>query len=289
MAVRFEFVLDVVEGLVVGRAVGGDVAQYPLRVGALPSDPVRFVQVAKQVYTALEERRLSVAGELRPAVRKAFELLGDHRVAVAVGGIDGIGADVAVLAVTDGAQALGITQASEGDDLLFSLFADEELVDVVTGVLPPAAAATTGRQTVRREAVREVSAMTGRRIAEARLDEEETDAFGNIELRAVVRPVRATRAGRPARAAAVVPEPGSAVLERVLAVPRLGGGHLMVTGRGRQGERVTGNPVSWLDTADGRYLVHTTTGPSGELSADYVPAGRAELARAVRDAIGAVY
>ena len=281
MAERFEFVLGVVEALVVGPAAGGDIRQYPLRVGTLPADPVRFVKLAKQVFTDLEQRRLSVGGELHPGVRTAFELLAEHRVAVAVTGIDGLGADVAVLAVTDGAQALGITQAPDSDELLFSLFADEELVDVVTGVLPPAPAATTGAHTVHREAARQVSAMTERRMAEAEAEEEETDAFGNIEVRGVVRPGR--RAPAPARRS------DTAVLEQVLTVPRLGGGHLAVTGFGRHGERITGDPVSWLDTGDGRYLVYARTGDAGDFTADYVPAGRAELSRAIRTAIAAVY
>ncbi len=283
MAERFEFVLDVVEALVVGPAAGGDIRQYPLRIGTLPADPVRFVKLAKQVYLDLEQRRLSVGGELHPGVRTAFELLSDHRVAVAVTGIDGLGADVAVLAVTDGAQALGITQTPETNELLFSLFADEELVDVVTGVLPPAPAASTGAHTVRREAARQVSAMTERRMAEAEAEEEETDAFGNIEVRGVVRPGPGRRAPAPVR------ESGTAVLERVLTAPRLGGGHLVVTGRGRHGQRLTGDPVSWLDTGDGRYLIYARTGETGEFTADYVPAGRADLARAIRAAIAAVY
>jgi len=274
MADRFEFQLGVVEALVVGRATGADIRQFPLRTGHLPVDPVRYVQVAKQVYAALEDRRLSVSGELQPGVRAAFELLAHHRVALAVSGVDGLGADIAVLALTDGAQALGITQSAQTDDLLFSLFEDEELVDVITGVLPPAEAAKTGKHSVRHQAMPTMSAMAARRIAEAEFEEEETDAFGNIEVRSVVRPGR-----RPRQA------PDVAVLERVLAEPRLGGGYLVATGTGRHGERLTGEPLSWLDTADGRYLVHTT----GDLNAEYVPAGRADVARAVRELIAAVY
>jgi hypothetical protein len=190
MADRFEFVLEGVEALVVGRATGADIRQYPLRPGNLPTDPVRYVHVAKQVYAALEERRLSVSGELAPGVATAFGLLARHRVSIAVSGIDGVGADIAVIALTDGAQALGITQDARTGDLLFSLFSDEELVDVVTDVLPAARAASTGAHTVRRRAETSMSAMAARRMAEAEFDEEETDAFGNIQVRGVVRPAR---------------------------------------------------------------------------------------------------
>ncbi|MFI5613053.1 ESX secretion-associated protein EspG [Amycolatopsis sp. NPDC051903] len=282
MADRFEFVLDVVEALVVGQATGGDIRQYPLRIGTVPSDQVRFVRVATQVYRAMEERRLSAHGELNPHVRTAFGLLARPRVSVAVTGIDGVGADIAVLALSDGRQAVGITQDPRTDELLFSLFADEDLVEVLAGVLPPARPASTGTHTVRREATRSVSAMTARRMAEAAEDEEETDAFGMIEVRGTVQPRRPDPRVRRS-------EGSTEVLERVMAAPRLGGGHITVTGIGRRGERLVADPLSWLDTADGRYLIHTTTGASGELSAQYVPAGRSEVARAVQNAIAAVY
>ncbi|WP_033293514.1 ESX secretion-associated protein EspG [Amycolatopsis jejuensis] len=281
MADRFEFGLDVVEALVIGEATGGDIRRYPLRIGAVPSDPVRFVRVAAQVHRAVEERRLSANGDLIPRVRLAFGLLARPRVSVAVSGIDGLGADIAVLALTDGRQALGITQDPESDELLFSLFADEELVEVVTGVLPRARPASTGAHTVRQETVREVSAMTARRRAEAAEDEVETDAFGMIEVSGRVQPRADPRISR---------RPGSPeVLARVFAQPRLGGGHITVSGWGRHGERTAADPLSWLDTEDGRYLVRTTSGDAGEVSADYVPAGRSEVARAVQQAISAVY
>ncbi|GAA3565327.1 ESX secretion-associated protein EspG [Amycolatopsis ultiminotia] len=282
MADRFEFVLDVVESLVIGQATGGDIRQYPLRIGTVPADPVRFVRVATQVYREVEDRRLSVHGELHPGVRTAFGLLAKPRVSVAVSGVDGLGADIAVLALSDGRQALGITQDPRTDDLLFSLFADEDLVEVVTGVLPPARAATTGAHTVHRQASRSMSAMTARRLAEAAEDEEETDAFGMLEVSGQIKP------RRPDPRVSRTPG-GVEVLERVLAQPRLGGGHVTVTGWGRRGERLAADPLSWLDTADGRYLVKTSGAESGELSADYLPAGRSDVAKAVQQAISAVY
>ncbi|MDT8913349.1 ESX secretion-associated protein EspG [Amycolatopsis sp. PS_44_ISF1] len=279
MADRFEFTLDVVEARVAGLATGGDIRLFPLRIGAVPTDPARFARVAAAVYRAVEERRLSVRGELHPSVRTAFGLVAAPRVSVAVSGLDGLGSDLAVLALTDGRQALGITQDPRSDDLAFSLFPDEDLVEFVTGVLPAARAATTPVQTVHRGAPQAVSAMTARRRAEAAEDEDETDAFGSLRI---VKP----RSGRSRPAAE--DEPGD-VLQRVLAAPRLGGGHIHTTGRGRLGELRSADPMSWLDTEDGRYLVHTSMGPAGELSARYVPAGRAEVARAVRAAVSAVY
>jgi hypothetical protein len=282
MAERFDFALGSVEASIVGQALDVDMRQFPLRVGNITVDPVRFVKVAKQVYEALELRRLSIAGELHSAVRAAFELLGKPRVSVSVTGIDGLGGDIAVLTATDGAQALGITQA-HGDDLLqFALFADEDLVDVLAGVLPAMNAATTGRHTVKHRQRRAVSAMAARRQAEAEFDEEETDAFGNIQLRAVV------RAGSPSRRSSNDTE-SAEVLERVLSGKRLGGGYIIATGYGRRGEHLTATPLSWLDTEDGRYLVRTETDESGTVTAHYEPAGRDDVARAVQQAIASIY
>jgi hypothetical protein len=82
---------------------------------------------------------------------------------------------------------------------------------------------------------------------------------------------------------------GVDVLERVMSGRRLGGGHVIVTGQGRHGERLTATPLSWLDTEDGRYLVQAETDESGFVTAHYLPAGTADVANAVRQAISSIY
>jgi hypothetical protein len=213
---------------------------------------------------------------------------------VSINGIDGLGGDIAVLVVTDGAQALGITQPPGEDTLHFALFADEDLVDVLSGVLPAAEAATTGAQTVEdRPRAVAVSAMAARRQAEAELDDEETDAFGNIELRAVVQARPTAERARSARVRSArsrtQAEDGAEVLERVLSGRRMGGGHVIATGYGRRGEILTANPLSWVDTEYGRYLVWTDSDESGTVSARYEPAGRADVGRAILNSISSIY
>ncbi|WP_410658468.1 ESX secretion-associated protein EspG [Amycolatopsis sp. lyj-112] len=284
MAERADFALGTVEASVVGQALGVDVRLFPLRVRNTSIDPERFTAIIRRVYTDLEKRRLSIEGELNPAIRTAFALLANHRITVSVNGVDGLGEDIAVLTVTDGAQALGITQAP-GDDLLqFALFADEDLVQVIAGVLPRMRPASTGRRTLVQKEERVVSAMTARRQAEAEFDEEETDAFGNLELTAVVR-------ARPETPQAPRGEEADvAVLERVLSGTRLGGGHIIVSGIGRRGERLRSTPLSWLDTEDGRYLVWTETDEaSGAVIGHYDPVSQSGVANAVRDAIADIY
>jgi hypothetical protein len=281
MAERFEFTLGSVEASIVGQALDVDVRRFPLRIRNSSIDPVRFAKVAVRVYKALELRRLSIDGEFHPSVRIAFELLGNSHVSVAMSGIDDRGGDIAVLAATDGAQALAITQQAGDDSLWFNLFSDDKLVDTLAAVLPPARPASTGVHTVEQRAQRSVSAMTARRLAEAEEDEVETDAFGNIQLMGVVRP-RASVAARESGA-------GVDVLERVMAGKRLGGGHIIATGTGRHGEHLTATPLSWLDTEDGRYLVRSTTGAQGTMAAEYVPAGVTDVAKAIRQVISSVY
>ncbi|MBB5854406.1 ESX secretion-associated protein EspG [Amycolatopsis umgeniensis] len=283
MAERADFALGTVEATVVGQALGVDVRLFPLRVRNTSIDPERYTAVIRKVYTDLEQRRLSVNGELSPAIRTAFALLANHRITVSINGIDGIGQDIAVLTLTDGRQALGITQAHGEDDLQFALFSDEELVEVLSGVLPRMRPASTGRRTIVQKEERAVSAMTARRQAEAEFDEEETDAFGNLQFTGVVR----------ARTEAPAPrndESDIEVLEKVLSGTRLGGGHIIVSGIGRRGERLRSTPLSWLDTEDGRYLVWTETDEaSGAVIGHYDPASQAGVANSIREAIADIY
>ncbi|RSM83396.1 ESX secretion-associated protein EspG [Amycolatopsis sp. WAC 01375] len=283
MAERADFALGTVEATVVGQALGVDVRLFPLRVRNTSIDPERYAAVIRKVYADLEQRRLSISGELNQAIRTAFALLSNHRITVSVNGIDGIGQDIAVLTLTDGRQALGITQAHGEDLLQFALFADEELVEVLAGVLPRMRPASTGRRTLVQQEERAVSAMTARRQAEAEFDEEETDAFGNLQFTGVVR-------ARPESPSPRNDESDVAVLEQVLSGTRLGGGHIIVSGIGRRGERLRSTPLSWLDTEDGRYLVWTETDEaSGAVIGHYDPASQSGVANAIRAAIADIY
>ncbi|SED44797.1 EspG family protein [Amycolatopsis tolypomycina] len=268
MAERFDFTLDPVEADVLGQALGVPARIFPLRFGPAPGDPARLAALADDVETALAGRRLSVRGRLNSHLRTAFSLFTGHRVLVAIAGIDGLGATIAVAALTDGAQALGITQFAADDRLGFSLFSDEEFVDVLAGVLPPVAGVGGPVVAVERRAGPELSAMRRRRLAEAEHDDAETLAFDTLEMGPDLGP------GAP-------PEPEA---DELLPGVRYGGGQIVVTGRGRRAPT-----LGWVDTAAGRYLVHAQAGPGGAVSAHYEPAGRDVVADAIGRAVAHVY
>lgn len=204
------FTLDPVELSVLRQTFGVRSRLFPLRLGNTAHDPVRFAALATAVDDALAGRGLVADGH---PVCTAFELLAEHRVAVSITGAgDKPGEDLTVLAVSDGVRALSITQLSE-HELRFTLFPDEELVDAIVAVLPPARAATE------------------------------------------------------------------------LAGPRVGGGLLVASGRGRQGRWA--DTLGWVDTAGGRHLVRTAADQSGNFSAEYRPAGPAELTAAVAELLEA--
>ncbi|TNC29677.1 ESX secretion-associated protein EspG [Amycolatopsis alkalitolerans] len=280
MVSRFDFTLGSVEAVVVGRAMDVDVRVFPLRIGNTTVDPVRFAKLARRVYHDLEERRLSVHGELNRNVRLAFELWGVHRVSVTATGTDVEFGELAVFAATDGAQAVVISQAGGEDTLRFSLMPDEELVRTVAGALPGTNAAPGGPLSISHREDRPRSAMAALRQAEKEFDEEETEAFESLEVGSLVR----ARSPAPRRL-----ESDEERLEEIFAEPRLGGGYFTATGTGRHGERRPVPPVTWLDTESGRYLVQTTTEGSGTITARYVPAGFADVAEALRGLISAVY
>ncbi|WP_206788932.1 ESX secretion-associated protein EspG [Amycolatopsis sp. MtRt-6] len=276
MAERFDFTLDPVEADVLGQALGVPARIFPLRFGPTPGDPARLAALAEDVETALAGRRLSVRGRLNSHLQTAFSLFAGHRVLVAIAGIDGLGATIAVAALTDGAQALGITQFAADDRLGFSLFSDEEFVDVLAGVLPAVAGAAGPVVAVERRAGPEMSAMRRRRLAEAEHDHEETLAFDTLEMGPDLGP------GEP-------PEPEADELAELLAGVRYGGGQIVVTGRDRAGRRAAAPTLGWVDTAAGRYLVHAQAGPGGAVSAHYEPAGRDVVAGAIGRAVANVY
>ncbi|MFC4004771.1 ESX secretion-associated protein EspG [Prauserella oleivorans] len=276
MSGSFDFVLGSVEASVIGQALGVDVRRFPLRFRNTTTDPVRLVKLTTLVSGELAKRRLLVGGKLHPQVSTAFELFSSQRVVVSISGIDGRGCEIAVLALTDGAQALGITQHGGVDELLFSLFSDDDLVDILAGVLPVMGRAPGPEATVRQSATEYRSALTARRAAERAHDEEETSAFGNIEVVGMVNPPRKSRGSG---------ETDHERLSRVLAGERLGGGQIVVTGLG---ERSTPLSLSWLDTGEGRYLVHTTEA-RGEFVARYEPADHADVAHAIRELVSQAY
>jgi hypothetical protein len=275
MAERFDFTLDPVEADVLGQALGVPARIFPFRFRPVPGDPRRLAALADDVEAGLAGRRLSVRGRLNRGLRTAFALFGAHRALVAITGVDGLGETIAVAGLTDGAQALGITQLAVDDRLEFSLFADEEFVDVLTGVLPPVDGAGGRPVSVERSADAEMSAMRRRRLAEAEHDHEETRAFDTLDVGPQLGP-----GGHEPE------EPDE--LAAVLAGARFGGGQIAVTGRDRTGRRVAAPTLGWVDTAAGRYLVHAAAGPNGAVSARYEPARRDLVAGAIGRAVSQV-
>lgn len=277
MADRFEFSLASVEAAVVGRAVNADVRRFPLRIRNTTVDPVRFAKLAVLVRDELERRGLCSGGRLHPLVHTALELFTKHQVSMSVTGRDAGEEDLAMVAMSDGAQAVTATQAAASDTLRFSLFSDDELVSRIAGFLPEVPAAPRGTFTVTHRPVPAMSAMAARRLAEAA----ETDAFGNL----VVVGMLETEPGRTP----VVRRSEAERLGEIMSGARRGGGFLAVSGLRRTGERRSVPPVGWVDTGLGRYLVETTTEDHGVTVATYRPAGASELADTVTHIISEVY
>ncbi|NKQ51278.1 ESX secretion-associated protein EspG [Amycolatopsis sp. K13G38] len=281
MVSRFDFTMGSVEASVVGRAMNADIRRFPLRVSDTTIDPVRYAHMARRVHDDLERRRLSVSGELHKFVVLAFELLGRARVSLALGGHDERCGELAMVAATDGAQALTIGQGDGSDELWFSLFPDEELVGALAGTLPGTAPAAGGPLSIEHNEDRPKSAMAALREAEREFDDEETEAFDSLQVNRVLR--ARGGGGGPRR-------PSDAErLEEILAAPRLGSGYFLATGVGRHGESRSAQPLTWLHTEDGRYLVETTSAGDGTMIIRYVPTSSADVADAIKRMIATVY
>ncbi|WP_433407973.1 ESX secretion-associated protein EspG [Saccharomonospora azurea] len=276
MSETFEFTLGSVEADIVGQALGVNVRRFPLKLRNTTTDPARRRRLAILVAEQLVERGLATSTVLHPAVRTAFGLFADHRVSGSISGVDGFGDDIAVLVLTDGAQALGVTQNAKSDDLLFSLFSDDEIVDVLTGVLPEMPPVAGSEVVLRARADAPATAWDARKAAERAEDEEETDAFGNLQVAGRVDVPRGARRGFRAG--------DEDRLRQAMAGRRLGGGAIEVSGRGGAVSRSWG----WLDTEEGRYLVLSER-EQDEQVITYRPAGRADVAGAFRDGLARAY
>ncbi|MBB3051611.1 hypothetical protein FHS23_002640 [Prauserella isguenensis] len=274
---RDEFVLGSVEASVVAQAFGTDIRRFPLRVRNTTTDPGRLRTLAGIVSGTLAERGLLVGKDPHPILRRAFELFGRHRVSVAISGIDDRCGDIVRLVFTDGAEALGVAQHHGEDDLVFGLFSDDDLVDTLTDALPAVPAAAGPETTVRRRLPEHRSAFDARKAAERAHDEEETSAFGNIRV------VGKTTTRRRSRNTG---ESGEERLRRALAGERRGGGQIVVSTS--RGDGSVPPSVGWVDTGEGRYLVHVDESDN-EFVARYEPAGRTEVSRAVHGLIAAAY
>jgi EspG family len=280
MADEFTFTMGSIEASVVARSMSADIDRLPLRIRNSTMDPVRFVKLAVRVDEELTRRGLSTAGRLHPPVRIALELFSRHQVSVAVTGQNERGDDLAMLALSDGSQAVRVVQPPKQDTLRFTLFSDEEMDYQIAAFLPRMSAAPKGTLTVEHRPKVAMSAMAARRRAERELEEEETDAFGNLD---VIGTLDDEPAGPPARV------DDAEKLGEILAGKRLGGGFMAATGRRRNGEHRSAPPLGWIDTEKGRYLVRTTIEPDGRTVAAYQPAGAAELQEAVQQVISSVY
>jgi hypothetical protein len=272
----FEFTLGSVEADVVGQALGVSVRRFPLKLRNTTTDPARQIRLAALVAEQLMERGLSTSSALHPGVRTAFELFADQRVSASISGVDGFGDAIAVLVLTDGAQAVGVTQNAGKDELLFSLFSDDEIVDVLAGVLPDMPPASGSEVTFRAPVEHHATAWDARKAAERAEDEEETDAFGNLQVAGHVDVPRSGRRGFRAG--------DEERLREAMSARRLGGGLIEVSGRGGSGSRSWG----WVDTEEGRYLVLTER-ERDEHVITYKPASRAAVAGSFRDALARAY
>lgn len=276
---KYDFVLGSVEASVVGQALGVDIRRFPLRIRNTTIDRDRLRGLAARVGDRLAERGLLAGrsgGEPNPRLKRAFELLADHRVSVAVSGIDARQHDIAALLATDGAEALRITQRHGEDELYFTSLSDDDFLGTVADALPRMGAAPGAGATIRHSAAKYRSAYSAHKAAERDHEEAETQAFGNLKI------VRMTETPRRSRGSTLTEEQQ---LGRALSGERMGVGRIVASGHGG---RATRRLLSWVDTDDGRHLIHIEE-TGDELVARYEPTGYADLSRAIRDLVADLY
>ncbi|MFD8494231.1 ESX secretion-associated protein EspG [Amycolatopsis sp. NPDC059657] len=281
MANRFAFTVNTVQAQILGRAHNVDVRRFPLELPGLGHDPAHLVTLAGVVSQELDKQGLSRRGRLLPAAREAFALFADDRVSVAVTGIDGTDQHFAALGLSDGAQGMTVFQYAEQYVWEIDLMPDESWIPDLVALLPEQPAAPHRPLSVTTPATAASSAYATRQAAERAHEEDETAAFGGMRVQSVVRPPVNPfhRRGRS----------DAEMLADILSQPRFGSGRFLISARDRHGRNHVADPFGWLDTDDGRYLVHTHIEPDGSHTTSYASADHHDVADAIRTAIGTVY
>jgi hypothetical protein len=282
VAIRFEFTVDAVEAVVLGRACGVDVRQFPLTTPGIGHDPVQLAKLAGIVSDRLDEQGLSRRGRLLPQAREAITLFGEYRASVALTGIDGKDQHFAFLGLSNGSQAVTVYQDDGSDQWIIELVPDGAWARELAAILPEQPAGSHRRPlSVTSEPPVTRSANAARRVAEQARDLDETTAFDSLEIQSMVRPPVNPFHGQT--------RTDEAVLGELLRQKRWGSGRIVVSGRDNHGRTREAPPFGWLDTNEGRYLVHTITEPNGAVTTTYSSASRPDVADAIRVAIGQVY
>jgi hypothetical protein len=280
MPQRFSFALESLEVRVLGYALGVNAARFPLVLPDLELDPERQQQAVQQVARNLERRRLLTRGRVHPQVQTAFALFGAHRASVALCGIDHDGAHFGALGMTDFRQSIVITQIAETAEIEVELLPDEDWIATLAKVLPGIRAATGHELSLDIRQAERHSAFAEKRRTDVERDERETTSFDQLAVQTMVRPPRNPFHGRD--------RTDRELLDQVMARDRWGSGRFVAAGRNRAGETAQAQPVLWLDTDLGRYLVHTRARDGDSDTVTYRPSSSAEVAGAITAAVRSV-
>ncbi|NBH08583.1 ESX secretion-associated protein EspG [Amycolatopsis sp. SID8362] len=279
MAIQFSFVLDGPQTALLGYSLRVPVNRYPLVLPPVDPDPDQRDHATE----LLRNRRLAGKDAINPHVRTAFSLFGDCRVEAALSGIDEDGAQFRALGLSDGRQALVVSQVDGDDEIGFRLLSDDDWIDELAAAAPDMPAAS-GRELVVEEDVAlpaPRSAFAARLAVRAAADEQETRSYEQEPIMSMVRAPSSPFHGRTRTDRDVA----TAALSR----ERLGSGRVVVTGHGRRRARpATTAPIAWFDTSAGRYLLRSAT-DDARITVRLRPGGTAALAAAIRDAVSDVY
>jgi hypothetical protein len=238
---QFSFTTTLVEADIVAQALGVSVRQFPLSILGANGDPAELADIAEGVFHALEQRGLSSYGQLRPEVRRAFELLRSFEISVAASGTVKNDETICARALGTERDAVLITQS--GNSLTFHLLSPDDLIREVVHLLPDMVPGPGQSVTIRGKRPRPVS----------------DDEYFSSNFASSVRP-RVGSEGNPEH------------VEALLSRPRWGEGYFVVTAQDRRGNEISAPGLSWLDTDQGRYAVRVQTSHDSAPLGTYTPA-----------------
>ncbi|MGB3442889.1 MAG: ESX secretion-associated protein EspG [Actinophytocola sp.] len=248
------YLLTLAEVDVLAQTLDANVRQFPFDIPSFGEFQVDRQRIAREVFLDLGRRGLIRGTDIDPDLTRAFKVLSQPVISVAVMGTAEKTRKVYARAATNG--ETGVLAAKEGEKFRLEPIRPTALAISLVGLLPKVAAGPGQSVTVTRPGP---------------VQSEQDDVLTRIH--------GGSGNDQQMRIAA-----------SYLARPRTGTGFFSVSGRDRRtGKELRGGNLTWIDTDAGRYLtLSRPVGDDGQVRSTFSPADSARLASTLGEMIESV-
>lgn len=244
---------------VLAELLDADMRQFPFQIPGLGEQLEDRVRIAGAVLVDLQKRGLVRSGRFIPEVERAFRLVTDYQVAIAVMGTVEEGRKIYARASTDGRD--GVLVSKQDQIMRFDFIRPEGLVHGTVSLLS------------------NMKAGPGQSVTISQRSGQPTTVAGDDGQPDLFAPVNAPRTSAEAQLRAA---------EVIMQRPRKGTGDFVVSAGGHPVLDPNAPGLTWVDTDAGRYTIRVTPGKDGQSWGTFAPADHARLMQQLGELVQAV-